>query len=254
MICEDLKDKVVIVTGGGKGIGKVYVREFAKQGSKVVAADIDYEAAQRVAEEFSALGGEILAIEVDVSDWDSVSRMVDATVKAFGGVDVLVNNASLMSALPRRAWDQIPIEEWDRVMAVNVRGPFLCCLAAVPFMKRRGKGKIINISSSRVHEGTPNRLHYTTSKAAIIGFTRALARELGDCNIGVNAITPGLTVSDSQVATSNPEYLQARIANRCFKREQVPEDLVGTVLFLASSASDFITGQTINVDGGRAMH
>jgi len=254
MIFEDLKGKVVIVTGGGKGIGKVYVREFAKQGSKVVAADIDYEATKRVAEEFGTIGGEILPIEVDVSDWNSVSRMLEATVKEFGGVDVLVNNASLMSALPRRAWDQIPIEEWDRVMAVNVRGPFLCCLASVPHMKQRGKGKIINISSSRVHDGTPNRLHYTTSKAAIIGFTRALARELGDFNISVNAVTPGLTASDTQVASTKPEHVQASVASRCFKRVQVPEDLVGTVLFLASSASDFITGQTINVDGGRSMH
>ncbi|MCL4552386.1 MAG: SDR family oxidoreductase [Candidatus Marsarchaeota archaeon] len=254
MAWEDLRDKVVIVTGGGKGIGKVYVQELARQGSKVVTADIDYEATKRVAEELNADGAQVLALEVDVSNSESVSRMVESTVKAFGGVDVLINNASLMSALPRGPWHAIPVPLWDSVMAVNVRGPFLCCLAVYPHMKARGKGKIINISSNRVFEGTPNRLHYTTSKAAIIGFTRALARELGDDNICVNAITPGMTASETQVASSNAAYIQAYNEKRCFKRQQVPQDLVGTVLFLASGASDFMTGQTLNVDGGQLMH
>ena len=251
---EGLRDKVVIVTGGGMGIGKVYAQAFAEQGAKVVAADINFDAAKKVAEELNKKGKKILAVDVDISNQESVSRMVQETVKTFGGVDVLVNNASLMSALPRGPWHEIPVSVWDKVMAVNVRGTFLCCLAVFPYMKERGKGKIVNISSGRIWDGTPNRLHYTTSKSALIGFTRSLAREVGDFNISVNVITPGFTESDTQVATTKPEYLKALNDKRCFKRQQVPDDLVGTVLFLASSGSDFITGQTINVDGGFMMH
>ena len=177
-------------------------------------------------------------------------RALDET----GRIDALVNNASLMSVLPRRSWLEIPVEEWDRVMAVNLRGMFLCCRAVVPAMRDRGHGKIINISSSRVWEGTPNRLHYTTSKAGVIGFTRALAREVGPWGITVNAVTPGNTQSDTQVGSSSPDYLKGRIEGRAIARAQVPEDLVGAVMFLASPASDFMTGQTVNVDGGRMMH
>jgi 3-oxoacyl-[acyl-carrier protein] reductase len=254
MMWTDLKEKVVIVTGGGIGIGKVYVQAFANQGSKVVAADINYEGAKRVAEELNSDVVKVIALQVDISNNDSVSRMVKETVKTFGGIDVLVNNAALMTALPRRNWHEIPVSEWDKVMEVNTRGTFLCCLAVFPHMKQRGKGKIINISSNRIYEGTPFRLHYTTSKAAIIGFTRALAREVGEYNICVNAITPGLTASETELATVKPEHFEAYSQRRCFKRVEVPQDLVGTVLFLASSASDFITGQTINVDGGYMMH
>lgn len=251
---EDLKDKVVIVTGGGNGIGKAYSQAFARQGSKVVVADIDYDAVKKVVEELNAEGRNVIGVEVDISNSDSVSRMVKQTNKVFEGVDILVNNASLMSSLPRRPWYEIPIAEWEKVMAVNVTGQFLCCLAVFPYMKQRGKGKIINVSSGRVIEGTPNRLHYTTSKSAIIGFTRALAREVGEFNICVNTIMPGLTASESQLATTKPEYLQATIQRRCIKRQEIPGDLVGTVLFLSSSASDFITGQNINVDGGIIMY
>jgi 3-oxoacyl-[acyl-carrier protein] reductase len=167
---------------------------------------------------------------------------------------VLVNNASLMSVLPRRSWLEIPVEEWDRVMAVNLRGLFLCSRAVFPAMRERGRGKIVNISSSRVWEGTPNRLHYTTSKAGVIGFTRALARELGEFGITVNAVTPGMTLSETQVATTSNNYVATRASGRALGRDQYPEDLVGTVMFLSSAASNFITGQTINVDGGKAMH
>ena len=139
-------------------------------------------------------------------------------------------------------------------MPVNLRGMFLCCRAVFPTMRARGRGKIVNISSTRVWEGTPNRLHYTTSKAGVIGFTRALAREVGEFGITVNAITPGLTLSDTQVASSSGNYIASTAAGRAIERPQMPEDLVGAVMFLASPASDFITGQTINVDGGKAMH
>src|SRR5215207_8773410 len=250
----DLAGRVVIITGGGKGIGKVYAREFARAGARVVAADIDGEAAESVANEIVAEGGTALGLRTDIADPASTDEMAAAAQERFGGIDVLVNNASLMSVLPRRSWLEIPIEEWDRVMAVNLRGMFLSCRAVFPAMKEQKRGKIVNISSSRVWDGTPNRLHYTTSKAGVIGFTRALAREVGEFGITVNAVTPGLTLSDSQVASSSNNSLAATAAGRALNRPQYPEDLVGAVMFLASSASDFITGQTLNVDGGKAMH
>jgi 3-oxoacyl-[acyl-carrier protein] reductase len=250
----DLTDLVVIVTGGGKGIGKVYSQEFAKAGAKVVAADIDVAAAEAVAKDICAEGQNAIGVGTDVADPASTRTMAETAVSQFGGIDVLINNASLMSVLPRRSWLEIPDDEWDRVMAVNLRGLFLCCRAVFPAMRERGRGKIVNISSSRVWEGNPNRLHYTTSKAGVIGFTRALAREVAEFGINVNAVTPGLTLSDTQVASSSNNYLAATAAGRAIARPQVPEDLVGAIMFLSSAASDFMTGQTINVDGGKSMH
>jgi 3-oxoacyl-[acyl-carrier protein] reductase len=250
----DLSGRTVIVTGGGKGIGKVYCQAFAGADARVVAADVDAKAAEEVARSIVADGGEAMAVTVDVSDPESVSAMAQSTLDGFGGIDVLINNASLMAALPRRSWLEIPVEEWDRVMAVNLRGVFLCCRAVFPAMRERGRGKIVNISSNRVWAGTPNRLHYTTSKAGIIGLTRALAREVGEYGITVNAVTPGMTLSDTQVASSSNEHMAKSAEGRALGRPQYPDDLVGTVMFLASPASDFITGQTVNVDGGKEMH
>jgi 3-oxoacyl-[acyl-carrier protein] reductase len=250
----DLTGLTVIITGGGKGIGKVYSREFAKAGARVVAADIDAAAARAVADALAAQGHEALALETDIASEESTKSMAEAVLERFGAIDVLVNNASLMSVLARRSWLEIPVDEWDRVMAVNLRGMFLSCRAVFPAMKARMRGKIVNISSSRVWEGTPNRLHYTTSKAGVIGFTRALSREVGEFGITVNAITPGYTLSETQVASSSGNYLASRVEGRVFERAQVPADLVGAVMFLSSSASDFMTGQTINVDGGKSMH
>jgi 3-oxoacyl-[acyl-carrier protein] reductase len=250
----DLIGRTVIITGGGKGIGKVYSQEFAKAGARVVAADIDGAAATSVAEALTAQGLEAVALTVDISSEESTKSMAQAALDRFGAIEVLINNASLMSVLPRRSWLDISVDEWDRVMAVNLRGMFLSCRAVFPWMKVRGRGKIVNISSSRVWEGTPNRLHYTTSKAGVIGFTRALAREIGEFGITVNAVTPGMTQSETQVQSSSGNYLAARIAGRAIERVQMPSDLVGTVMFLSSPASDFLTGQTINVDGGKAMH
>jgi 3-oxoacyl-[acyl-carrier protein] reductase len=250
----DVTGRTVIITGGGKGIGKVYSQEFAKAGARVVAADIDGAAATAVAEALAAQRLEAVAVTVDISSEESTKAMAQAALDRFGAIDVLINNASLMSVLPRGSWLDIPVEEWDRVMAVNLRGMFLSCRAVFPSMKARGRGKIVNISSSRVWEGTPNRLHYTTSKAGVIGFTRALAREVGGFGITVNAVTPGLTSSETQVQSSSGNHLAAGAAGRAIERVQVPSDLVGTVMFLSSSASDFMTGQTINVDGGKAMH
>jgi 3-oxoacyl-[acyl-carrier protein] reductase len=250
----DLTGRSVVITGGGKGIGKVYAEEFAKAGARVAAADIDTKAAEAVAEALRGSGLDAIGFGVDIASEESATAMAPTVLDRFGAIDVLVNNASLMSVLPRRSWLEIPVEEWDRVMAVNLRGMFLCCRAVFPAMKAQGRGKIVNISSSRVWEGAPNRLHYTTSKAGVIGFTRALAREVGEFGITVNALTPGMTQSETQVASSSGNYLATRIAGRAMERVQVPADLVGAVMFLSSPASDFMTGQTINVDGGKSMH
>jgi 3-oxoacyl-[acyl-carrier protein] reductase len=250
----DFSGRSVVITGGGKGIGKVYAEEFAKTGAKVVAADIDAQAAENVAATLRQAGFAALGLGVDIASEESTKAMMQATLESFRAVDVLINNASLMSVLPRRSWLEIPVEEWDRVMAVNLRGMFLTCRAAFPAMKAKRRDKIVNISSSRVWEGAPNRLHYTTSKAGVIGFTRALAREVGEFGITVNALTPGMTQSETQVASSSGNYLASRVAGRAIERVQVPADLVGAVMFLSSAASDFMTGQTINVDGGKSMH
>jgi 3-oxoacyl-[acyl-carrier protein] reductase len=250
----DLAGRTVVITGGGKGIGKVYAQEFAKAGARVVAADVDEAAAKTVAEGIAKDGGSALGLGTDIASEQSVASMAQAALEKFGAIDVLINNASLMSVLARRSWLEIPVEEWDRVMAVNLRGMFLCCRAVFPAMEAQGRGKIVNISSSRVFEGSPNRLHYTTSKAGVIGFTRALAREVGEFGITVNAVAPGLTASDTQVASTSGNYLAARSSGRAIDRVQVPEDLVGAVMFLSSPASDFMTGQTLLVDGGKMMH
>jgi len=246
--------KVVIVTGGGTGIGKVYSRRLAEAGAKVVLADIAGEASNDVAATIREAGGEALSVPTDVTDPAAVQAMADQAAQAFGGIDGLINNASMMSVLPRGDWFEISPERWDAVMAVNLKGIFLCCRAVYPYMKRRGGGRIVNISSSRIWEGNPNRLDYTTSKAGVVGLTRALAREVGDDRIGVNAVTPGFTLSETQLSSSSSNYLGGKDEGKCFKRPQYPDDLVGTVMFLLSDASGYMTGQTINVDGGTYMH
>jgi NAD(P)-dependent dehydrogenase (short-subunit alcohol dehydrogenase family) len=253
----DVAGRVVIVTGGASGIGRVYCEALVAAGARAVLADLDGAQAEVAAKALSADGGQALGAACDVSDAASVQAMVDAAVKHFGRIDGLVNNAALMSTLPRGPWHAIEESDWDRVMGVNLRGLFLCSRAVYPHMQKAGAGRIVNISSNRVWEGTPNRLHYTTSKAGVIGFTRALSREVGDDNITVNAITPGFTASETQVGGSDPAYM-ARMAilneRKALKRTQMPDDLVGALLFLLSDASAYITGQTINVDGGAMMH
>ena len=252
----DLRDRVVIITGAGAGIGKAYATELAKVGARVVVADIEQEAANAVAEVINGSGhaGKAVAARADVASESHMAHMADVALHAFGRIDALVNNAALMSTLARRPWHEIPVDEWDRVMQVNLRGMFLACRAVYPQMKKQQSGSIVNISSSRVFEGTPNRLHYTTSKAGVIGFTRALAREVGPDLIRVNAISPGLTLSDAQVKSSAPGYLADTAKGRSIARPQMPEDLVGALMFLVSDSSAYITGQTLNVDGGKAMH
>lgn len=247
-----LKDRVAIVTGGGVGIGKAYAHGLAKEGAKVIVADIQDSEAKKVADEITADGGEANAVYVDVTSVEKTQVMAQEAMKAYGRIDILVNNAGLYSVIKKKSFMEIDCNEWDRVMSVNVKGLWHCVKAVYPAMKQQGKGKIINVSSGTVFGSSPNFLHYVSSKSAVIGFTRALAREVGDDNICVNSIMPGLTISTQGPMTT--ERLVDRRKRRAFQREQYPADLVGTVIFLASDDSDFITGQSINVDGGVNMH
>jgi 3-oxoacyl-[acyl-carrier protein] reductase len=246
-----LDGKVAIVTGGGRGIGARYCRGLAHEGARVMVADITEAGARELAGEINGS-----STWVDVSDAASVRAMVARTVEEFGRVDILINNAAIFTELirPRKAFDEIPIEEWDRVMAVNVRGTWLCCCAVAPRLRQQRSGVIINISSGTIFSGTEGFAHYVTSKAAVWGLTRVLARELGEYGVRVNSITPGLTSSEMVQEVYPAEWLEARAQSRVFRREQQPEDLVGTVVFLCSDASAFITGQTFNVDGGAHFH
>lgn len=249
-----LEGKVAIVTGGSRGIGKAIGLRLAEEGASVVIADV-LEAAAAV-EAITKKGGRALYVHTDVSNEESTKNMGRVAMEHFGRIDILVNNAGLFAGLQKKSFLDITTEEWDHVLGINLRGVFNCCKAVVPRMKGQGKGKIVNVSSSTFFQGVPFFLHYVSSKGGVIALTRALARELGDAGIRVNAITPGLTSSESVV--THPmypaDYLNAAAQMRCFKRPEEPEDLVGTVVFLASDDSDFITGQTINVDGGLIMH
>ena len=245
-----LDDKVAIVTGGARNIGAVYARALAAEGARVVIADVlDGTAA---ATDINEAGGEAVAVEVDVSREDDTLRMAETAVNAFGRIDILVNNAAIYLSIHRRPFHEISAEEWDRVTAVNIKGVFLCAKAVLPAMRERGGGRIINISSNTVMAGTPNFLHYVASKAALIGMTRSMARELGGHGINVNAIAPGLVEHEGQTVPA--EISASRVEARSIKRPQVPRDLTGAVLYLASPDSDFVTGQTLVVDGGNIVY
>jgi 3-oxoacyl-[acyl-carrier protein] reductase len=252
-VIEGLKDKVVVVTGGGHGIGKAYCLGFAKSGSHVVVADIDKPAADQVsAEIMQQKGPRTVAVHADVSDEKSTRDMAKAALQRYGRIDVLINNAAIFSTVPmnRGRIETIDPAEWDRLMAVNLRGLFFCCRAVLPSMRAQKSGKIINIASGTVFAGSPGRIHYVTSKAATIGFTRTLAREVGEFNINVNALAPGNTLSEENPTEETIRLRQSSAGLRALKRVQVPQDVVGAMLFLASPLSDFMTGQTVNVDGG----
>lgn len=246
---DGLKDRVVIVTGGAHGIGKAYCNGFAKAGAQVVIADIDKPGAEAAAGE---IGVQALPIQVDVSNEDATKKMAAQTVGRFGRIDVLINNAAVFSVVPmnRGRIETIDPEEWDKLMAVNLRGLFFCCRAVLPTMRKQKTGKIVTIASGTVFAGAPGRIHYVTSKAATIGFTRTLAREVGDDNINVNCLAPGNTLSEEDPTEQMIRFRESSVAARSLKRIQVPNDVVGAMLFLASPLSDFMTGQTVNVDGG----
>ncbi len=251
-----LDDRVIIVTGGAQGIGLAYCKGLAAEGAKVVVADIDRASSEAAVGLLGEAGADALSVVGDVSNPEDTEEMANATMERFGRIDGLINNAAMFQrpAMSRVPFDEIPVEEWDRLMAVNLRGIFLCCRAVVHHMKQQQSGKIVNISSGTVFSGTPNLLHYVTSKAGVIGLTRGLARELGDYNINVNAIAPGLTISMDDSNDVRSGFNDLRVQARALKRTETPEDLVGTAVFLCSSDSDFMTGQTMVVDGGLQMH
>jgi 3-oxoacyl-[acyl-carrier protein] reductase len=252
-----------IVTGGGHGIGRAYAHRLGLEGANVVVADLDGDAASTVADELTGAGIAGLATVTNVADAVDVQRMAAESLEAFGRIDVLVNNAAMMKTVPLGPGgvDSLDASQFERILKVNVIGTMLCIQAVVPDMRRRRYGKIINISSTRALAAPPGRssnamIHYAASKAAVLGLTRAVARELGDDGIRVNAIAPGSTFSDDSYdeATRTAAGRRPQVEERCIKELQTPEDLVGTVAFLASHDSDFITGQTIVVDGGFVMH
>lgn len=241
--------EVAIVTGGSGGIGRAYVAGLGRAGYSVVVADLRDPA--DVVAELEAAGGTGLGLTVDVSDRSSTEGMARATVERFGRIDVLINNAAYFLEIEKRPFEELTVEEWDRAFAVNVRGSWLCARAVAPTMKAQGSGKIINTSSMTVPSGIPYFAHYVASKAAIVGLTRALARELGECGIAVNTISPDYIPHDPDYAARQPEMAAALARQRCFQRDAAPEDLVGTVLYLAGHGSDFVTGQDLYVNGGR---
>jgi NAD(P)-dependent dehydrogenase (short-subunit alcohol dehydrogenase family) len=240
-----LHDRVVIVTGAAQGLGAVYARRLVAEGARVVVADIDGPGATATANDLDALG-----VQVDVSNPESVTRMMGLVVDKFGRADVLVNNAAVFGTLEYQPIEDISVELWDRVMAVNVRGVFLCCQAVIPVMKQQRSGKIINIASGTLLSGVPNFVHYITSKGAVFAMTRALAREVGPFGITVNTLAPGLTMSPNVRLHHPPEQIQRSRESRALARDETPEDLEGALVFLASGDSDFMTGQMVLVNGG----
>jgi NAD(P)-dependent dehydrogenase (short-subunit alcohol dehydrogenase family) len=245
-----LDGKVALVTGGSQGIGNAIARGLAAERARIVIADLDR--ASEAAAEFA--GG--VGLAVDVADEADVGRMVAETLEACGRIDVLVNNAGLYASLAMRPFEEIPVDEWRRVMDVNVLSMFLCCRAVVPAMRDQGAGRIVNISSGTPFRGVPYLLHYVTSKGAIVAFTRSLATELGQDGILVNCVAPGFTMTEGVMA--NPEVIDklrdVSVAARTIKRDQVAEDVVGAAVYLSGPGSEFVTGQTIVIDGGQYFH
>lgn len=251
-----LEGRVAIVTGGGHGIGKAYASRLAAEGAKIVIAEIDEKAALAVAQELNAAGYEALGLGTDVSDAASVEKMAAAAILRFGRIDVLVNNAAIFATVPmsRSPFDQITIDEWDRMMSVNLKGTWLASCAVIPQMRSQGYGKIINISSGTALKGSPSRIHYVTSKAGILGFTKTLANEVGKDNICVNCVAPGSTLSEEDPDEGVIKMRNQAASSRALKRVQSPDDLTGAIVFFSSADSDFITGQTLVVDGGSCLH
>ena len=249
-----LKGRTAIVTGAGRGIGKAFATRLAQDGANVVVADINNHDVS-AADIASATGAKTLGLKIDVSLLADTERMAAETIKAFGSIDILVNNAAMFAVLTLKPFEEIPVEEWKRLMEINIMGVGLCSRAVSPQMRKQKSGRIINLASGAPLKGVPMFLHYIASKGAVIAMTRGLARELGRDNITVNAIAPGFTLSEGVL--SNPHQVEfnneASIRTRALPRDEKPEDLVGVCSYLASDDSAFMTGQTLVVDGGSAM-
>ncbi|MGO9567191.1 MAG: SDR family NAD(P)-dependent oxidoreductase [Desulfomonilaceae bacterium] len=250
---ERLKNKVAIITGGARGIGKVFSLAMAAEGAVVVIADILYEAATETTLEIKDRGGSAIALKADVTSEHDTLTTAQQTIDQFGRIDILVNNAAMVYGVGRKPFTEIPVSEWDRMMSVSLKGSFLCTKAVFPQMKEQNRGKIINISSETAFTGSNGFLHYVTSKGALISFTRSLASEIGQYGICVNAIAPGFT--DTEAArTIIDDIGKYDVSRTPLRRLGQPADLIGAVIFLSSDEADFITGQTLVVNGGRYMN
>lgn len=251
----NLTDRAVVVTGGAQGIGAAIATSLAADGARVAVADL--HSPERTVAAIERAGGEAFGAICDVGDRNSVEHFVGETLGRFGEIDGVVTAAAMFSSLPRRPFEDIPADEFDRVLSVNIRGTFEVIRAIAPTMREQGHGSVVTIGSGSTFKGAPMVLHYVSSKGAIIAMTRSLARELGSHGIRVNCVAPGLTASDGvrDHAENFPADMMAdTVATRCLPREQTPQDLTGVVGFLLSSASDFMTGQTLVVDGGSVLH
>lgn len=251
-----LKDKVTIITGGGHGLGKAYAQRFAEEGAQVVIADIDRAAGESAAAELAQAGGKAWARSSDVTQYENIEGLMKETRERFGHIDVLLNNAAIY--VTQNLWmglvEDCPLDEWDRVLEVNLKGVFMCCRAVIPIMKEQKSGKIINIASGTFFSGSSNMPHYTSSKGGVVALTRVMAKQLGAWNINVNCMTPGSTMSEEVITDDIKKRRSSSAAARAFKRIEVPEDVTGTALFLASSDSDFMTGQLLVIEGGGIIH
>ena len=248
-----LKGRVAIVTGGAKGLGRAFALKLAEEGARVmVFTRKDMANLEKTVQQIKDLGGEAALFQADVARETDMLNMAEATNKAFGRIDILINNAAIYDGIKRKPFYEIDPDEWDLVMTVNVKGAFLAARAVFPYMKAQGYGKIVNLSSEVFDTGSNGFAHYVASKGGIIGLTRALAVELGPHNICINCVAPGFT--DTEASRGLADVTKYDTSKTPLRRLERPEDLTGAALFLASTESDFITGQTILVDGGRAMH
>jgi 3-oxoacyl-[acyl-carrier protein] reductase len=252
---ERLEGKVAIVTGASRGLGRVFCLKLAKEGAGIVAAtQKNIAGLEETVKEIEAMGGTAIALQVDVTKVEDTLRMARETVEKFGRIDILVNNAAFYYGISRKPFYEIDPEEWDKVMEVNVKGPWLCSRAVFPYMKEQGGGSIINLTSEVFFTGSRNFVHYVASKGGVVGLTRSLAVELGPYGIRINAVAPGFTDTEASRLLVPDMEKKYDTSTTPLKRLERPEDLAGAVAFLASDDSAFITGQTILVDGGRAMH